>query len=508
MICVSIGRSRHKMMRAEFHALADRGAELVELRLDWLSRLPDLGRLLDERPCGVVITCRRREDQGKWRGTEDQRRTILRNAIVAGVDYVDLEDEIAGEIPRYGETKRIVSHHNFRETPKNLTEIHRQMCKLDPDIVKIVTMANSQEDNIRMLQLVHDSQVPTIGFCMGETGLISRVLTGKYGAPFTYATFNKSRSMAPGQLSFDQMRHEYFYDKINAETEVYGVLGDPVAHSLSPLIHNRALRKSGLNKVYLPFHVQPEVFEKTLEQFSWLKVKGYSVTIPHKVAAIEAADACEQAVEEIGAANTLYQDDELGWVAANTDYDAALTTICLGVRSTFDPRKEDYKSVLSGRRVLVLGAGGVARAVVAGLVEAEADVMISNRTQQRATELAAEFGCREVQWENRGSGFFDILVNCTSVGMHPDLDSTPFQQSWMRDGMLVFDTIYTPERTLLIKQAREHLCKTVTGVEMFVRQAAAQFERFNQVEAPLELMRETLRHKISPAKYDPDAEEE
>ena len=167
------------MMRAEMQALADRGAQLVELRLDWLGRLPDLGRLLKDRPCPVIITCRRREDQGRWRGTEDQRRMILRNAIVDGVEYVDLEEDIAGEIPRYGDTKRIVSHHNFKETPSNLEEIHQRMCNRDPDIVKLVTMANSPEDNIRMLQLVQKSKVPTGGFCMGETGVMSRVLTGK-----------------------------------------------------------------------------------------------------------------------------------------------------------------------------------------------------------------------------------------------------------------------------------------------------------------------------------------
>ncbi|QDT47060.1 Shikimate dehydrogenase [Symmachiella dynata] len=502
MICVSIGRTRHKMMQAEYRALAERGAELVELRLDWLGRLPDLSRLLKDRPCPVVITCRRSEDQGRWRGTEEQRRTILRNAIADGVDYVDLEEDIAGSIPRYGSTKRIVSHHDFEETPQDLWEIHRRLCSHDPDVVKLVTMANSQQDNIRMLQVVQAAKVPTIGFCMGELGLTSRILTGKYGAPFTYATFNSGRAMAPGQLSFSDMKKVYHYDEIDEATEVYGVLGDPIAHSLSPLIHNKAFRAAGLNKAYLPFHVLPSVFKQTLEDFQWLDVKGYSVTLPHKVAAIDVSDACEQSVEEIGAANTLYQDPESGWVAANTDYDAALTTICLGLDSKFDPATDSYEKLISGRRVLILGAGGVARAIAAGLSEAKADVTITNRTHQRAIELAAEFGCREVQWENRGSGFIDILVNCTSVGMHPNVDQTPFQQSWLRDGMLVFDTIYTPERTMLIKEAREHLCKTVTGVEMFVRQAAAQYERFTETAAPLELMRETLRHKISPAQYD------
>ncbi len=491
-------------MKAEFRALAEQGAELVELRLDWLSRVPDLSRLLDERPCPVVITCRRRVDKGRWGGTEEQRRMILRNAIADEVDYVDLEDDIAGEIPRYGNTKRIISHHNFKETPANLEEIHDRLSHRDPDIIKLVTTAKTPDDNIRMLRLVQNASVPTVGFCMGEMGLISRVLTGKYGAPFTYASFSSERSLAPGQISFREMRREFHYDEIDSATEVYGVLGDPVAHSLSPLIHNAAFRAAGLNKVYLPLHVHPSVFRDTLLQFRWLDVQGYSVTLPHKVAAIDFADSCEQPVEEIGAANTLYREPEEGWVAANTDYDAALTTICLGLEPTFDPSTDPYEPLISGRRVLVLGAGGVARAIVAGLVKNGADLIIANRTHQKAIDLAAEFGCREVQWENRGSGFFDILVNCTTVGMHPDLDSTPFEQTWLRDHMLVFDTIYTPEQTLLIKQARQHLCHTATGVEMFVRQAAAQYERFNDLPAPVDLMREKLRHKISPAKYEDD----
>lgn len=488
------------MMAAEHRALAERGAELVELRLDWLGRLPDLGRLLTDRPCPVVITCRRRMDQGRWRGTEDQRRTILRSAIVDGADYVDLEDDIAGEIPRYGDTKRIISHHNFKETPPDLEDIYENMCKRDPDIIKLVTMANAPEDNIRLLRLVKKSKIPMIGFCMGELGLTSRILTGKYGAPFTYAGYSSERSLAPGQPSFEEMKHVYHYDEIDADTEVYGVLGDPIAHSLSPLIHNTALRSLGLNKVYLPFRVHPSVFIRTLKKFRRLKVRGYSVTVPHKVAAIDVVDACEKAVEEIGAANTLYRNDGK-WIAANTDYDAALTTMCLGLDPTYDPNVTPAAKLLKGRRALVLGAGGVARAVVSGLCNNGADVIITNRTHKKAIELAAEVGCREVQWENRGTGFFDILINCTSVGMHPDLDSTPFQQNWLRDGMLVFDTVYTPEQTLLIKQAREHNCRTVSGLEMFIRQAAEQFERFYNAKPPLELMRDTLRRKISPVQY-------
>jgi len=497
MICVSIGRTRHKMMTLEHHALAERGAELVEFRLDWLSRPPDLPRLLEGRPTPCVITCRRQSDRGRWRGSEEQRQALLRAAIVAGVEYVDIEDDVAGSIRRYGSTKRIVSHHNFEETPEELEEIHERLCKLDPDIVKLVTMANTPSDAVRLLQLVKDAKVPTIAFCMGELGLFSRILCGKYGAPFTYASFSSERELAPGQVAFDEMRNLYHYDDINPRTQVYGVLGDPIAHSLSPLIHNAAFRHEGMDAVYIPFRVLKQTLPNTLHEFEWLKIRGYSVTIPHKEAVLEEVTRHDRFVDEIGAANTLYRDAEGTWCATNTDYEAALASIRLGMQT------EDQlgETELSGKKVLMLGAGGVAKAIGLGLVRAGAAVTICSRTHARAVALAEKLGCQQIQWENRGAVFADILINCTPVGMHPHVDDSPFAMNWFRDNMLVFDTIYNPENTLLLKEARLHNCRTVSGIEMFVRQAAMQYERFVGQAAPVDVMREALRRGISAVKY-------
>lgn len=497
MICVSIGRTRHKMMIAEHRALAERGAGLVELRLDWLSHAPDLSRLLKDRPTPVVITCRRDCDKGRWRGSEDQRQTLIRSAIVAGVEYVDLEEDIATKIRRYGQTQRIISHHNFEETPLNLEEIHERMSKLDPDIIKIVTMAHTPADSIRMLRLVSQSKVPTVGFCMGELGVFSRILTGKYGAPFTYATFNKDRELAPGQLSYDEMRRIYRYDSIGPETEVYGVIGDPIGHSLSPLIHNKAYKSLGMNKVYIPFRVPKDSLNFTLDQFQWLGVKGYSVTLPHKEAIIAHAKGFDGPVEDIGAANTLYRDERKIWRAVNSDYDAALASIELGLRAAGGHPGATLGDLMAGKKVLMLGAGGVARAVGLGVVRSGGALTVTNRSHDRAVELAKHLQCQQVSWENRGSVYADILVNCTSVGMHPNVDESPFAENWLREGMLVFDTIYNPENTLLIKQARHRRCTVVSGVEMFVRQAAVQFEKFTGQAAPLDVMREKLRRSIS-----------
>jgi len=240
MICVCIGRGRHKHILAEHRYLAEQGIPLVELRVDYIRSRLSLKRLLTDRPCPCIITCRRQQDGGQWTDSEQARLTVLRTAIVEGTDWVDLEEDVAKDIPRYGKTKRIISYHNFREMPEDLYEIHQRMCGLDPDVIKIATLTHRPSDNVRMLRLMQESKVPTIGICMGEIGTPTRILAGKFGAPFTYASFYHERSLAPGQVSYKELRDVYRYDSIGPETEVYGVIADPVAQNMSPLLLNVA----------------------------------------------------------------------------------------------------------------------------------------------------------------------------------------------------------------------------------------------------------------------------
>lgn len=492
-------------MISEHQLLAQKGAQLVEYRLDWLGTEPDLSRLLKDRPTPVVVTCRRAQDKGLWRFPEETRQRLLRSAIVMGVEYVDLEDDIAASIPRFGKTKRIVSYHNFDETPADLAAIHKRLAALDPDVIKIVTLAKTPLDSVRILQMVASSKIPTVGFCMGDLGVWSRVLCAKYGSPFTYATFSSERTMAPGQLTYEETRDVYHFDRINRDTQVFGVVADPVSHSLSPLIQNAAFQALGMNCVYLPFRVPREQLASTIEEFDWLNVRGYSVTLPHKVAALEIADSFQGPIERIGAINTLVAQDKEGsksWIGANTDCDAALASLRLAYDRAGDPDRP-AQDPLSGKRVLILGAGGVARAIAAGLIGVGAAVTITNRTKSKSTELAKELGCLVAGWENRGAQGCDILINCTSVGMHPKVDETPFMAHWLTENTLVFDTVYTPERTMLIAHARERGCRTVTGVEMFVRQAARQFQLFTGESAPTDVMRDTLKRKLSVVKVNP-----
>lgn len=503
MLCVTIARSRHTAMIAEFEAAGQQGADLTELRLDYIGRAIDLARLIKKRHTPVVITCRRPEDGGRWGRSENERQMILRSAIASGVDYVDLEGDVASDIPRYGSTKRIVSLHNFQETPQNLEELHAQLAAKDADIVKIAAQANSFEDCIRMMQLVKNAQVPTIGICMGDMGAVTRILSLHLGSPFTYCAMNSERRVAPGMISFGQMQQIYRPKQINAETQLFGVVADPVAHSLSPLIHNTAFAHQDLNCRYLPFRVPDDDLARFVEWCIEEGIVGLSVTIPHKERLMNYIQEVESAARGIGAINTVVFRNLRG-VGYNTDYRAAMDCLQEALRTqktlqNVDGRDDD---LFRGRSVLILGAGGVARAIAYGLKQRGSIVTLTNRSLDRAQALARELKAEVLPWSERYQMTPGIIVNCSPVGMHPDIDSTPYEiNEQLSPETIVFDTVYNPENTVLIKQAKKAGCLTINGLDMFVRQAAYQYKLFTGVEPPVTLMRETVKRATSPVNF-------
>ncbi len=495
MICVSIGRGRHRMMLAEYRHLAEQGVRLVELRLDYIRRAVNLKRLLKDRPCSCICACRREMDGGFWQGTEQDRLMLLRSAIADGVDYVDLEEDIADKVPRYGTTKRIVSYHNFRDMPDDLEITHERMCQMDADIIKMAVMAHDPRDNLRMLKLIQTSSKPMVGMCMGEIGTPTRILAGKFGAPFTYATFSRERPMAPGQLTYKDMNAIYHYDRINAETELYGVIADPITHSLSPVIHNGGFRHLNMNKCYIPFRVPRENLSSFMRDCKELGLKGLSVTIPHKEEILHFTDQVDGAVHGIGAANTVVFE-ESGTVGYNTDFHAAMDSLESAAR-----HGSSKTNPLEGKSALILGAGGVAKAVAFGLTRRKVDVTIASRTHFRSQMLADQLKCKTIHWEDRYDEKYDVLINGTPVGMHPNVNETPFDSKRLHFTTIVFDTIYNPELTLLIKEAKKVGCQVVTGVDMFIRQAAMQFKFFTGENAPMNAMREAMKRATGAAQY-------
>jgi 3-dehydroquinate dehydratase/shikimate dehydrogenase len=315
----------------------------------------------------------------------------------------------------------------------------------------------------------------------------------------TFASIGETNATAPGQLTIKQFKELYRCDKINSDTELFGVIADPVGHSLSPAIHNACFGKKKMNKLYLPLWIKGgkrefDSFMHSVLTRKWLSFKGFSVTIPHKHSALDFVRAnngfVEPLAEKIGAANTLLIGPNGKLFAYNTDYAGALDAITSGMGIT----RTKFKSM----PVAVVGAGGVSRAIVAGLSDAGAKINIYNRTVEKAEKLAAEFNCEFAPLDDLKNLDAKLLINCTSIGMHPNVDATPVPKEFIKKGMAVFDTVYNPAQTLLLKDAKKKKEKTIDGISMFVNQAMAQFKLFTNTTGNADLMRKTILDCLFP----------
>lgn len=504
MICVTIACGSHTRMIAEHQTLADNGVQLVELRLDFLRREPDVNRLIPVRPTATVVTVRRRQEGGLWRDSEESRFRLLRSAIAAGPEFVDLEVDIADKIPPFGTTRRIISYHDIGNTPENLDALHSEMSGKAPYFIKIAVTPRSVDDMFRFVRFVQEknqqakalgeSGVRVIGICMGEMGKATRILAKKFEMPYTYATFSEDRMIAPGILVYKDLLNLYHYEQTNQDTEVFGIIGNPIGHSLSPLIHNRSFVNQNINAVYVPFPLEDDEVSPFIDRAKEFGIKGISVTIPHKVAVIKKLSKMDPAVEKIGACNTVvFQNDEM--IGYNTDYLAAVSSmeIALGGNA-----KEEV-SVIDGKSALVLGAGGAGMAVAYGLKKRGALVTLCDINGNRAYDTAKQLDVEVIDWKARDKSAYDILANCTPVGMFPKVDDSPIDKGALHAGMVVFDAVYNPENTLLIKNARVKGCYTISGVEMFVGQACLQYKLFTGQKASASFMRQLVKDAISVA---------
>ncbi len=480
-------------MRACMSRASEAGADMVELRLDHLADLPDdadLKSLLENRPVPAIVTYRPIRQGGRFDGDESDRLEILTAAARLGADYIDVVLDVPPDNRPKGRT--ILSHHDFTGSPADLEEIVAELEASDADVCKIVFTANGPEDALTALAILRNATKPTISLAMGEAGLASRILAGKFGAFGTFASLSEGSESAPGQLTIEQMKNLYRWDSAGPATEVYGVIGCPVAHSMSPAIHNSAFAETGIDAVYVPLLIESgaENFNRFMEAVApWTDIRGLSVTIPHKENAIArvGAEKTDELSRQIGAINTIAITPDGSFSGTNTDYAAAIDALCAAMGIGRDD--------LSGRKVAVIGAGGVARAIVAALAHHNAETTIYNRTFTRAEKLAEEFGAKACPLDKVAEISSEIIINCTSIGMHPNVNDTPISTGTLSRVKVVFDTIYNPIQTRLLREASDAGCLTVSGVDMFVNQAVAQFEFWTDKSAPRDLMREVVvRH--------------
>jgi 3-dehydroquinate dehydratase/shikimate dehydrogenase len=508
-LCVPIFVTDRAQTLRDVGAAAEAGADIVELRLDRAGAL-DVDEIIKSSIVPCIATCRPTREGGLFDGSELDRMKILHRAMTHAA-YVDIEldsdresVELLAFAPKSGHAEVIISSHDFSGRPERLYNIFQQQNELQIDVVKIVWTARTIRDNLEAFELLQTRQKPTIALCMGEAGMLSRVLAKKFGAFLTFASLSAGEETAPGQVTIHDMKRLYRWDAIGPSTKVYGVVAHPVRHSMSPAIHNAGFDAIGFDGIYLPMLVEPsyesfKAFMETFVPFDGLHLSGLSITIPHKENALrylkEMGAQIEPLAEQIGAVNTIAIDGQK-LRGFNTDYAAILDTITQAMGIS--------REQLNGLRIGVIGAGGTGRTAVAGLAAHGATVVVYNRSKEKADRLAAEFTGKTgkvvaARMNKLCDNCCDVLINTTPVGMHPNVDASPLGEdaSALRSGMLVFDTIYNPMKTKLLAQAQAVGAKTVGGVEMFVRQAAGQFSAWTGRDAPVHVMRRVIEGRLA-----------
>jgi 3-dehydroquinate dehydratase/shikimate dehydrogenase len=457
-----------------------RDNSFLEFRLDYLPKpglgIPKLKHFVESHPGTTVIaTCRRVASGGKFRGSIASELDILSKALAAGCQLVDVEVQTAQKCkPAQLQKLRsrsglIISFHDFRGT-KKLDETLEKMRALPADFYKVVGTATNLSDNVSMIQFLsrEADQQPLVGLCMGEQGLISRVLGVRAGSAFTFASTGHGEESAPGQATSQELRSVYRIESVDAATRVYGVAGDPVAHSLSPAIMNAAFRRENVNAVYLALHAK--TLKDLLTCVRDIPIHGLSITMPYKEAILPYLDNTDSHTTKIGACNTVVRAQDGKLYGFNTDTSGVVRPL------------ERRLSTLQDAKILVLGAGGAARAAVFGLKERGAEVFILNRSVAAAQKLSRRAHARSIKRADLKKLSFDVIINATPVGMGNSRE-TPLQEKEI-NARYVFDMIYDPAETRLLQLAKERGAQIIPGIEMFVHQAARQFEIWTGKPAP------------------------
>ncbi len=488
-ICVALAEATTAAFAARMADLAAR-ADLFEVRADHACDL-DLAALLRARTKPILFTCRAQSEGGRFPDRDAAaRRRLLLEAAERSFDFVDVEaragfDDVVAARRGRG---LVLSWHDTEGTPDDLDAVYERMAAVGPDVVKIAVTARSVRDLGRVLALAArhaaDERPRLVALAMGPLGVASRVLGGRYGAPFGFASAAAGRGTAPGQLTAETLDGVYRARTIGRGTRVYGLLGSDVQRSLSPAIQNRAFAERGIDAVYVP--VQAESLEAFVETLPALGLSGWSVTRPYKGGMLSHLDSVTPHVAEAGSVNTVVaQDGRL--VGLSTDGDGVLVPL----RRRLDPQ---------GRRVALLGAGGAARAAAFALVRAGARVFVLARRAEQAREVASLIGGAAATLDALEDVPYDVLLNATPVGSGAGPSALPVPASALRPGSVVFDMVYEPRETPLLVAARARGCVTIDGVEMLVAQAVGQFEAWSGTAAPVAAMAEAALGAIESAR--------
>lgn len=467
-----------KLLDHAHREVTEGGEKFLEFRLDFL-RDPYAGVaairdfLATHPDCTIMATCRRHQNHGKFNGSIEEQLKLLDAAIGAGAAAVDVEIETAENAVSKTEALRsrstlIISFHNYESTPA-MEAVLKRMMRVQADAYKLVTMARKPSDTYRVLALAKAyPKVPLILLCMGEIGVSSRVLSPAFGGVYTYAAPMSAEGTASGQMSARVMRNIYRLEKFTNKAKIYAVIGDPIRHSISPAVHNKAFQSKRVDAVYLNYLVANAALKDFMNLAAELPLHGFSVTIPHKQKIMRYLDAVEPLAKRIGAVNTVWRKAGK-WRGTNTDV--------MGVTVPLAKKLKIGKS-----SVLVVGNGGAARGAAFALADEGATLAITGRNIDRVRVLAKACGAEILTRDQAEQRDFDAVVHATPLGMSPNVEECFFENRV--PGKIVFDMVYNPMETKLLQMAKSQGATVINGLEMFLEQAVRQFEIWTGEEAP------------------------
>jgi 3-dehydroquinate dehydratase / shikimate dehydrogenase len=492
-ICIALGLPDVPTLLSHARREAEAGETFLEFRLDFLDQ-PAKGAaiirtFLDEFPhCIVMATCRRHQNHGKFNGSIDDQLHLLDLAVDNGAQAVDIEIETAEAAPERmgqfrGRSHVVVSYHNFEATPPMDTVVNR-ILRVSADVYKVVTTARKPSDNVRLLAAAKAlPKQRLVMLAMGELGFPTRVLSPVFGGIFTYAAPMYAEGTAAGQVSAKYLRHLYHVEKLRRTTRIYGVIADPIRHSISPAVHNRAFQSRRVDAVYLPFLVSPACLRDFFFMAEKLPLAGFSVTIPHKQKIIRYLDAVDSLARRIGAVNTVWRKAGK-WRGTNTDAAGVTGPLSRAIR-------------VKNSSVLIVGNGGAARGAACALFDAGAKITLVGRNVDRVRALAKVCAAEAIGRDQLTGRHFDAIVHATPLGMFPHVNECFFNGSIPAE--VVFDMVYNPAETELLRRAKEQGKAVIPGLEMFIEQAVRQFELWTGESAPRSVMlkaaAEALEHK-------------
>jgi 3-dehydroquinate dehydratase / shikimate dehydrogenase len=476
-ICVSLVEETTGALIERMGALAGT-ADLFEIRADRVLDL-DLLALLRARTRPLVLTCRSVSQGGAWPDDDPRRRLTLLEGAKRGFDYVDVEHDsgLSDVVHEKAGRGLIVSHHDFAGMPEDLNALYASMCELGADIVKVVVTPRSIGDVGRLMgfasRVARAGGTPVIAIALGPMGLVTRVTAGRYGAPFTYAAAEAGAEAAAGQVPAAQMAELFRVREVGPHTRVYGVLGQDVTRSLSPALHNPAFAALGIDAVYVP--LQAEALAPFLDALPALGLSGFSVTQPYKVEIVPRVQHLDEIAAACGSVNTVsYDKGRLR--GSNTD----------GAGVVGPLRR---RTALGGKRVVIVGAGGAARAAALALCAEGARVTVVGRDPAQTASVAEAVNCAHGALGDLARYPWDVLVNATPVGGRAQEGLSPVPVELHRPGSIVFDMVYDPLETRLLREAQQKGCVIIDGLEMLLAQAALQFEGWTGRAAPVDAMK-------------------